>query len=133
MISNLFAVFAVIALVFIGVFIIWSLKTQHLKLLHKLYMALAICYAVWVLALLIMKFVDQDNTYVLFCLDAVTNSTGPLMPALYLCIALAFLGGLAETAGQSMGAFCDSDSDSGGGLDKSIASSSVQSIFNYKK
>ncbi len=105
MISNLFAVFAVIALVFIGVFIIWSLKTQHLKLLHKLYMALAICYAVWVLALLIMKFVDQDNTYVLFCLDAVTNSTGPLMPALYLCIALAFLGDWQKLPAKAWGLF----------------------------
>ena len=91
MISNLFAVFAIVALLFIGSFVIWSLKSGHLRLLHKLYLALALCYAIWVLALLIMKFVDPDNIPVLFCLDAVTNSAGSLMPAIYLCIALAFL------------------------------------------
>lgn len=91
MISNLFAVFAIVALLFIGSFVIWSLKSRHLRLLHKLYLALAVCYAIWVLALLIMKFVDPDNIPVLFCLDAVTNSAGSLMPAIYLCIALAFL------------------------------------------
>lgn len=105
MISNLFAVVAVVALIFISIFMVWSLKTQHLKLLHKLYMALAICYAVWVLALLIMKFVDANNSSVLFCLDAVTNSTGPLMPALYLCIALAFLGDWEKMPARAWGLF----------------------------
>ncbi len=91
MISDFFAVIAVAALVCITIFVVWSIKTQHLRLIHKLYIALAVSYAIWVLALLIMKFVDPANTPVLFFLDAVTNSTGSTTPTLYLCISLAFL------------------------------------------
>ncbi len=91
MISDLFAVFAIAVMLCITVFIVWSIKTQHLRLIHKLYISLAVSYMVWVLALLIMKFVPSDDIKTLFILDAVTNSTGSLTPTLYLCISLAFL------------------------------------------
>ena len=91
MISDLFAVIAVALLICLVIFIIWSVKTQHLRLIHKLYIALALSYGVWVAALLVMKFVDPANTLLLFQLDAVTNSTGSITPTLYLCISLAFL------------------------------------------
>lgn len=91
MISDLFAVIAVALLICLVIFIIWSIKTQHLRLIHKLYIALALSYGVWISALLVMKFVDPANTLLLFQLDAVTNSTGSITPTLYLCISLAFL------------------------------------------
>lgn len=91
MISNLFFVLGLIALICIVGFIVWNIKTQRLKLLNKLYIALASCYGIWILALLIMKFVEGTDTPTLFVLDAVTNTTGPFTPALYLCISLAFL------------------------------------------
>ena len=91
MISDLFAVIAVALLICLVIFIIWSIKTQHLRLIHKLYIALALSYGVWISALLVMKFVDPTNTLLLFQLDAVTNSTGSITPTLYLCISLAFL------------------------------------------
>lgn len=91
MISDLFAVFATAMLLCIAVFVFWSVKTQHMRLIHKLYIALALSYACWILALIIMKFVDADNTSLLFILDAVTNSAGSVTPTLYLCISLAFL------------------------------------------
>ena len=91
MISDLFAVIAVALLICLVIFIIWSIKTQHLRLIHKLYIALALSYGVWISALLVMKFVDPSNTLLLFQLDAVTNSTGSITPTLYLCISLAFL------------------------------------------
>ena len=77
MISNLFIVLGLIALICIVGFIVWNIKTQRLKLLNKLYIALASCYGIWILALLIMKFVEGTDTPTLFVLDAVTNTTGP--------------------------------------------------------
>ena len=91
MISSTFAISAVVILVCLVVFIRWSIKTQHLRLIHKLYIALALSYGIWVLALLLMKFVDPSNINALFVLDAFTNSSGSITPTLYLCISLAFL------------------------------------------
>ena len=83
--------FAVVALLCIVVFIIWSVRTQHLRLIHKLFIGLAVSYGIWVLALLIMKFVPPGDTPVLFLLESVTNITGTATPTFYLCISLAFL------------------------------------------
>ena len=91
MISNTFVVFALAALVLIGSFLLWMRKTQDMRLLHKLYTLLALSYDVWIVALVIMKYVDPGNTGMLFVLDAITNTTGSLTPTLYLCISLAFL------------------------------------------
>ncbi|MGI6498310.1 MAG: histidine kinase N-terminal 7TM domain-containing protein [Oscillospiraceae bacterium] len=91
MISDLFAIFTIIALFCIIIFISWSIKTQHLRLIHKLYISFAVCYSIWILALFIMKFVDPQNITVLFVLDALTNSTGAFTPTLYFCISLTFL------------------------------------------
>ena len=91
MISNTFVVFAAAALVLITLFLFWIRKTQELRLLHKLYTMLALSYVVWILALVVMKYVDPGNMNALFALDALTNTTGSLTPTLYLCISLAFL------------------------------------------
>ncbi len=91
MISNTFVVFALVALVLIGGFLVWMRNTQDIRLLHKLYTMLTLSYVVWIMALVIMKHVPMDNTAMLFILDAITNTTGSLTPTLYLCISLAFL------------------------------------------
>jgi len=91
MISNTFVGFAAVALVLITAFLFWIRKTQEIRLLHKLYTLLALSYVVWILALVVMRYVDGTNTDALFALDALTNTTGSLTPTLYLCISLAFL------------------------------------------
>ena len=92
MISNFFVIFSVAALACLVIFITWNLKTQNLQLIHKLYIALAVSYGLWLLALLLMKFVAPDNTPLLFVLDAVTNTFGAMTPTLYLCISMTFVG-----------------------------------------
>ena len=91
MISNAFVVFVAIALVLIAGFLYWIRRTQNIRLLHKLYTLLALSYVVWILALVVMKYVDPNNMTALFVLDALTNTTGSLTPTLYLSISLAFL------------------------------------------
>lgn len=92
MISDFFAIFTIVALVCIVAFVVWSIKTQHLRLIHKLYISFAVSYGIWILALFSMKFVDPGNTTMLFVLDSFTNSAGPFTPTLYFCISLSFLG-----------------------------------------
>ena len=94
MISDLSAAIFVGALVAILVFIVWNIRTpRKLQLINKLYLAIAVLYAVWVLALLLIRFTRPEQRGLLFIWDAITNSVGTFLPPLYLCIALSFVKG----------------------------------------
>ena len=90
-IPDSFVVFAFFTIILIVTFITWLLKTQQVRLLHKLYTALAGVYVILLLTLVVMKYVDPNDTALLFILDAMTNTTGSMTPLMYLCISLAFL------------------------------------------
>lgn len=92
LIPDLDAAIFVAALVAIGVFVFWSFKThRRILIIHKLYLAIAVLYGVWVAALLAIRFTPTDNTDLLFFWDAVTNSVGAFLPVLSLCISIAFV------------------------------------------
>lgn len=80
-----------IALIIVALFCRWCYKRRPLRLLHKLYLALSLCYASWLVPLMIMHFVDVSNTEAMFILDCFTTPGGLNTAPLYLCIALAFI------------------------------------------
>lgn len=92
MIPNSDAVILVVGLIAIAVFCGWSMKQKTLHLMNKLFIALVIIYAVWVLALLGMKFTPSTNTALLFVFDCVTQ-LATVMAVIYLCIAIVFVNG----------------------------------------
>lgn len=63
------------------------------QLIHKMYLMLAGCYGICVIALLGMRFTAPTNLDLLFVWDAWTNATGAFMPVLSLAIALVFVKG----------------------------------------
>ncbi len=91
MISNFSAVLFSAVLLVIAVFIGWSFRThQKMILIRRLYLNVAILYAIWIIALLCMRFTDPDNIALLFVWDAITNSVGIFIPVLSLWITLTF-------------------------------------------
>ena len=83
MISDLSAAIFVGALVAILVFIVWNIRTpRKLQLINKLYLAIAVLYAVWVLELLFIRFTRPEQRGLLFIWDAITNSVGTFLPPL---------------------------------------------------
>lgn len=91
MVSTTSVVIFSIALVIVALFCIWCYNKRPLRLLHKLYLALALCYAAWIIPLIIMHYVDMNNTGAMFILDCCTQPGGLTTAPLYLCIALAFV------------------------------------------
>jgi len=91
-VSNTDAAIFIIELVAIAVYVVWSLKTRRSHLLNRLYLLIAMLFAVWVSAVLGMKYTDPDNLDMLFVLDCVT-SVAYFIPALSLCIAIVFVRG----------------------------------------
>ncbi len=92
MISTFSVFLFLVILLLIAVFVGWSIRTRRkMQLIHKLYLAISILYAVWLIALLCMYFTDPGNTPMLFVWDAVTNSAGAFLPALSLCITVCFV------------------------------------------
>jgi two-component system sensor histidine kinase HupT/HoxJ len=93
MISDLAVLVFCIELAAIGIFIFWSIQRKSFKLLHRMYLGMAVAYAIWILALLGMRIAGPGRGKVLFVLDAVTNGAGAFMPAICLGIALVFTCG----------------------------------------
>ena len=93
MISDRSTMIFLVLLVAIGAFFAWSLrKRQRLHLLHKMYLSLMGTYAIWISALIGMRFATEDQTTLLFVLDCFTQA-GYFCAALYLCIAIVFAFG----------------------------------------
>ena len=83
-----------IALIVILVFIIWCIRAPKLYLLHKLYLALTVCYATWVIPIILMRFLRSPNGTEAFILDCMTTPGGSFAPVIFLCIVLAFVRSL---------------------------------------
>lgn len=91
MVSTLSVIIFDGALVAIAFFFIWCMRRRPLQLLAKLFMALAFCYAIWIIPLIIMHFVDETNRELMFFLDCCTSPGGLFAPTIYACIATAFV------------------------------------------
>ncbi len=93
MVSNLSMVIFICALVAIIAFVIWSVRSKRMHLLHKLYLCLAVCYAVWIIPLIGIRFTSPDNKAMMFFWDCLMQPGGVLSPPIYLCIAIVFIYG----------------------------------------
>ena len=83
-----------IALIAIIGFCVWSIRNQKRRtLLHKLYLGLAVSYATWAIALLLMGMADQTDAKTMFFLDCLIQPGGVACSPIYLCIAIAFVKG----------------------------------------
>lgn len=94
MISNTSVAVFLIALFLLLVFFLWSMTVQKKRRwLHKLYLMLATAYASWILQLIIMRFIPEDNRLAFYILDCLMQPGGALCAPLYLCIAVTFVTG----------------------------------------
>ncbi len=94
MVSNLsLAIFACTLLAIAG-FSIWSIGTKRKRyLLHKLFLALGLAYASWVIPLIVLRFSDSTDTELMWVLDCLMQPGGALCSPIYLCIAVTFVEG----------------------------------------
>ncbi|MBQ6789062.1 MAG: PAS domain S-box protein [Clostridia bacterium] len=94
MISTLSLWIFIIALFSLGVFFVWSKRSNHKRgVLHRLFLALALAYGSWLIPLIAMYFVDVTDTHVTFVLDCLMQPGGALCAPIYLCIAIVFVTG----------------------------------------
>lgn len=100
MVSNLSLVIFACALVIIAIFSVWSVKKQRQRnLLHKLYLLLALSLTSWIIPVVLLRFVDVENTELMFFLDCLMQPGGALSTPLYFCIAVVFLEGHEKMRG----------------------------------
>lgn len=94
MVSNLsLAIFACTLLAIAG-FSIWSIRTKRKRyLLHRLFLALGLAYASWVIPLVVIRFSDPADTELMWFLDCLMQPGGALCSPIYLCIAVTFVEG----------------------------------------
>ena len=94
MVSNLsLAIFACTLLAIAG-FSIWSIRTKRKRyLLHRLFLALGLAYASWVIPLVVIRFSDPVDTELMWFLDCLMQPGGALCSPIYLCIAVTFVEG----------------------------------------
>ena len=91
MISDSAAVVMVVALIALGAFAQWLLRYRSPLLLPKIYLAASLCYSVWAVALLVMKFTPAEDISAIMMLDSLTYIGVANTPVLCLVIALAFV------------------------------------------
>lgn len=88
-----------ISIIVIMAFFVWSIKQQKKRqLLHKLLLLLALAYISWIIPLMIMRIVPNDNKVWMFILDCATQPGGSFCPPLYLCISFVFVTGNEKLA-----------------------------------
>lgn len=80
-------------LVALALFTFWILRCNRILLLHKLYLGIALCFIIWSLPLIGMKFTPPGNSAILFIWDAITNVGCAFLPPLALLLALAYTKG----------------------------------------
>lgn len=80
-----------VALFLTALFAVWCARAEKLHFLHRLYLTLGLCYAEWIIPLVLMHFVDEGNNDALFILDCFTSIGGLISCVLYLMIAIAFV------------------------------------------
>ena len=107
MISTATIIFFFCMLAALIAFLIWSLRgdKQELHLLHKLYIAMAVCYAIWMLPLIGIYFSDPDNQALMFFWDCAMQPGGVLLSPIFLCIAITLDGSLEKMSGKMKALF----------------------------
>lgn len=96
----------IIALMLLIAFFTWSaLSTHKRKLLHRLFLMLAIAYASWLIPLVILYFVDGSNNNLSFIIDCMMQPAGALCSPIYLCIAVVFVNDYEKTPRWLKGIF----------------------------
>jgi len=92
MVSDWAVFIFLVALVVLLVFFIWSF-IEHKKriLLHNLFLMFSAAYMLWIIPLIIMRFVPTDNQQLMFVLDCLMQPGGALCAPIYLCIAITFV------------------------------------------
>lgn len=85
--------FSILAILF---FVTYSVKKGNLRLIHRLFFTLALAMAVFMGALLVMRFMNPDDTFGLWLCDSTTYFGGPLASTDCLLIALTFINGLEK-------------------------------------
>ena len=94
MISDFSVIIFLAAMVALIIFFIWSKTAQKRRqLLHNLFLLLAVAYTSWIIPLIIMRFVPEDNEMLLYILDCAMQPGGALCSPIYLCIAVTFVSG----------------------------------------
>jgi len=98
MISTLDLWIFIIALIILAAFFTWSALSNHKRrLLHSLFLVLAIAYASWLIPLIVLYFVDSTNSQIAFILDCLMQPGGALCAPIYLCIAIVFVKNSEKT------------------------------------
>ncbi len=94
MVSDLAVIIFIITVVTLFVFFVWSF-VEHKKrfLLHNLFLMFSVAYLLWIIPLIIMRFVPTENRQLMFVLDCLMQPGGALCSPLYLCIAISFARG----------------------------------------
>ncbi len=106
MISTTTIVFFFCALAAIIAFLIWSFRgKQELHLLHKLYLAMAVCYAIWIIPLIGIYFTDQENQALMIFWDCAMQPGGVLLSPIFLCVAATFESGIEKMKGWMKAVF----------------------------
>lgn len=100
MISDISVAIFVMALAAILVFFVWSRRAKKKRqLLHNLFLWLAAAYITWIIPLIILKFVPNDNQTIMYLLDCAMQPGGALCSPIYLCIAITFVSGNEKLSG----------------------------------
>ena len=97
MVSTFSVIIFSCALVALGIFFVWSVRSNKKRaLLSELFKFFAIAYASWLVPLIIMRFADINNRELMFVLDCLMQPGGALSSPLYLCIAITFVEGYGK-------------------------------------
>ncbi len=84
----------IIAIAVILLFLIYSIRKGNIRLIHRLYFAVAGVSIVWMASVGLLSFIDPQDVTAQYVLDALSNIGGAFSPPLSLLIALAFVNGL---------------------------------------
>ena len=99
MISDSAAVVMVMALIALGAFAQWLLRYRSPLLLPKIYLAASLCYSVWAVALLVMKFTPAEDISAIMLRD-LKLSKAETVVAVPLMVEAVY-GMLMKSAGES--------------------------------
>ncbi|GEM_PF-136602 len=88
--SNIYLFFIFFSIIAMVSYILINIKIGKGRLINNLYMALSACLILWLVALIPIKYVDLNETW-LYIWDAVTNIAAAYVPVIALILARAFV------------------------------------------
>ncbi|MDL2289282.1 hypothetical protein LJB83_00780 [Clostridia bacterium OttesenSCG-928-F22] len=91
MISNTVVAVFLLSIVLITIFITHNIRQNKVQLIYRLYYLAAALLIVWMLALIIMKFIPAQNVTLLYVMDAITNISASFSPPITMLIAFSFI------------------------------------------